>query len=234
MNRRLLLLGLLAVGATPALARQSSLDRGSPGQGSPDLRPRTSVAPVLVTLQVAERSAALARANSALNSVQRLQGRFVQDSPDGIAARGRFFLERPGRLRFQYDPPSTLLIVSDGRVVFMRDTALRTTERTPLRSTPLHLILDASIDLARDARVTRVALAGDRLLITARDRTGELDGSITLNFVGPSAALDSWDVTDGAGAATRVRLSELTRPASLERSLFRLEDIVTTRPGPRR
>ncbi len=226
MNRRLLLLGLLAASATPALARQ----------GSPDLRPRTIVAPVTptpVTLEGAQRNAALARANAALNGVQRLQGRFVQSSPDGGNARGRFFLERPGRLRFQYDPPSTLLIVSDGRVVAMRDTALRTTERTPLRSTPLHLILDASVDLARDARVTRVAQAGERLMITARDRTGEMDGSITLNF-GPNAALESWDVIDGAGATTRVALSELTRPASFDRALFRLDDIVVTRPGPRR
>ena len=132
MNRRLLLLGLLAAGATPAFARQ----------GSPDLRPRTivapAVAPAAIVLQGQARTAALARANSALNSVQRLQGRFLQSSPDGVNARGRFFLERPGRLRFQYDPPSTLLIVSDGRVVSMRDTALRTTERTPLRSTPPH------------------------------------------------------------------------------------------------
>lgn len=227
MNRRHLLLGLLAVSATPALARQ----------GSPDLRPRTVVAPAIpptaITLQGQARTTALARANAALNAVQRLQGRFLQSSPDGVNARGRFFLERPGRLRFQYDPPSTLLIVSDGRVVAMRDTALRTTERTPLRSTPLHLILDAGVDLVRDARVTRVAQAGDRLMITARDRTGEMDGSITLNF-GANAALESWDVTDGGGAATRVVLSELTRPASFERNLFRLEDIVVSRPGPRR
>lgn len=227
MNRRAFLSASLAALALPEVARAQ--------QGAQDLRPRTVVAPIVVTtLEGAERAAALALANASLNAVTRLQGRFVQSSPDGANARGRFFLERPGKLRFQYDPPSTLLIVSDGRVVSMRDTALRTTERTPLRSTPLHLILDQRIDLARNARVTRVARSGQRLMITARDRTGEVDGSITLNFSGPGAELNSWDVVDGAGATTRVALSEVTRPAAMDARLFRLEDIVTNRPGPRR
>ncbi len=200
-----------------------------------DLRPRTPPPPpVIVALDGAARAAALAQANVVLNSVQRLQGRFVQNSPDGSRATGLFYLQRPGKLRFQYDPPAALLIVSDGRVVAMRDTELRTTERTPLASTPLNLILAPHIDLAHDARITRVTRSGEWLMITARDRTGAADGQIALHFFGPDAELRSWDVLDAAGARTRITLSDLTRPETLDRRLFRLEDMLSDRPGQRR
>jgi outer membrane lipoprotein-sorting protein len=122
-----------------------------------------------------------------------------------------------------------LLIVSDGNVVAMRDTELRTTERTPLRSTPLNLILGETINLERDARVLRVSRAGPWLMVTARDRRGQTDGQITLQFFGPNAELRSWDVIDATGARTRVTLSDITQPASLDRSLFRLEDMLSNR-----
>lgn len=227
MNRRLALAGLSALLLLPTAQAQ-------------DLRPRLPVAqttgatPAITLLDGAEREAALAQANGVLNAVQRMQGRFEQASPGGARARGTFYLQRPGKVRFEYDAPATLLIVSDGSVVAMRDTALRTTDRTPLRSTPLNLILGARIDLARDARILRVSRAGPWLMITARDRSGQTDGQITLHFWGPEAQLRSWDVVDATGARTRVTLSELTQPASFDRRLFRLEDMLSNRPGQRR
>jgi outer membrane lipoprotein-sorting protein len=111
----------------------------------------------------------------------------------------------------------------------MRDRELRTTERTPLRSTPLNLILGRTINLERDARVLRVSRSGPWLLITARDRAGQTDGQITLQFFGAQAELRSWDVIDATGARTRITLSDVTRPASLDRALFRLEDVLPNR-----
>lgn len=212
MNRRSALIGLAALAfvATPAAAQQ------------------------IVALSGAERAAAIAAANRSLNAHPRLQGRFTQVAPGGARSAGTFYLQRPGRLRFEYDAPATLLIVADGSVVAMRDTALRTTDRTPLRSTPLHLILGERIDLERNARVTRVSRSGPWTMITARDRSGETDGLITLNFHGPSMELRSWDVIDATGARTRVTLSNVTHPASFDRGLFRLPDVIETRGGPRR
>jgi len=180
----------------------------------------------LVTLNGADRAQALAAINAELNSIQRLQGRFVQTSPDGSRATGTFYMQRPGRLRFEYDAPATMLIVSDGSVVALRDTALRTTERTPLRSTPLSLILGERIDLERNARIVRVSREGAWTLVTARDRAGQTDGVITLQF--NNGELRSWDVVDATGARTRITLSNITQPASLDRSLFRLPDQVSS------
>ena len=209
MNRRSALFGIAAAAlASPAFAQTTP-----------------------TVLQGAERAAGIAAANASLNGFTRLQARFMQIAPGGARASGTVYIQRPGRMRFQYDPPSGMLIVSDGSVVALQDTELRTTERTPLRSTPLNIILGQNIDLERNARVLRVSRAGPWLMITARDRGGNMDGQITLQFHGPSAELRSWDVIDATGARTRITLSGATEPASFNRSLFRLEDMLPNRRG---
>jgi outer membrane lipoprotein-sorting protein len=65
--------------------------------------------------------------------------------------------------------------------------------------------------------------------VTSRDRSGQTDGQITLQFFGPNAELRSWDVIDATGARTRISLSDITQPASFDRSLFRLEDMLSNR-----
>ncbi len=215
LSKRLVLVGIVSAALAAPLSAQ-------------ELRPRTNVqsSAAIVALEGEERTAALAAANRSLNGVAQLQGRFVQTAPGGARSTGTIYMQRPGKLRFEYDPPASLLIVSDGRVVAMRDTALRTTERTTLNSTPLNLILGANINLERDARITRVSRSGPWTMITARDRRGQVDGYITLNFHGPNAELRSWDVTDVTGSRTRISLSNVTQPASLDRALFRLEDML--------
>jgi outer membrane lipoprotein-sorting protein len=207
------------------------LSFGALGAAAQPAAPSPAARILPVALDGPARATAIAEANRALNAVRLMQGQFVQISPDGSRATGTFYLQRPGKLRFEYDPPANLLIVSDGRVVALRDRALRTTERTPLNSTPLNLILGDQIDLARDARITRVERLGGALLITARDRSGGAEGEITLRFDG--ARLGSWDIIDAAGGRTRIALSGVSQPDSLDRSLFRLEDMLENRPGRR-
>lgn len=216
MNRRNTTLSALA--ALAALALVSPAFAQAPA--GPNITPLTGE----------ERARAIAQANSTLNGVSRLQGRFTQVSPNGRAT-GQFYLQRPGKLRFEYDPPQAMLIISDGSVVAMRDTSLRTTERTPLRSTPLNLVLRAQVNLERDARVTRVSRSGDWLLVTARDRGGRADGEIQLNFQGPNAELRSWYITDAAGVRTQIELTNVTAPGSIDARLFRMPDRVESRPG---
>lgn len=213
MLRRTALLGLASVALAPSALAQT--------------------APLV--LQGADRAAGLQRANRTLNSFTRLQARFMQSSPGGGRASGTVYIQRPGRMRFEYDPPATMLIVSDGSVVALRDTELRSTERTSLRSTPLNIILGSNVDLERNARVLRVSQAGPWLMVTASDRAGQTDGQIILQFHGPNAEFRSWDVIDATGARTRITLSDVTQPGSFSASLFRLEDMLDRdrRPGRR-
>ena len=221
MNRRYLIAALAAFAATPSLAQPLRPRLPIEPAARPATRPATQV------LYREARAQALVQANRTLNAVTRLQGRFVQNSPDGSRATGIFYLQRPGKLRFEYNPPATLLIISDGTTVATHDSALRTTDRTPLRNTPLNLVLRGSVNLERDANVTRVARQGDWLFVNVRDRNGLADGQLTLWFNGPNADLRAWDVVDATGARTRVTLNGLSTPAAFDPGLFRADSLPT-------
>ncbi|MDX2274297.1 MAG: outer-membrane lipoprotein carrier protein LolA [Hyphomonadaceae bacterium] len=221
MNRRIALAALALAALSPAAFAQDGLRARTQTEASGNIQ-----------LSGAEREAALARANATLNGVQRLQARFTQTAPDGSVASGTLYMQRPGKLRFAYDPPATILIVSDGNVVHLRDTALRNTERTNLESTPLNLILRSQVDLARDSRILGVARNADWIMVRARDKTGLTDGEITMYFKGANTDLRAWDIVDATGARTRIVLTNVTQPASFNQSLFRMEDMLESRrPG---
>jgi outer membrane lipoprotein-sorting protein len=197
-------------------------------------------APSLATAQSsgltgAERTQTLAAASAALNAQRSLRGTFRPTAPDGRTSTGRFYLQRPGRVRFEYDPPAEFLVVADGSIVAIQDRALRTTNRAPLRSTPLFFVLKSEISLERDARVTRVVREGGALLVSARDRTGQADGELTLRLEGPNYTLRSWDVVDATGSRTRVQLTSVEAASSLDPRLFRAPAATAVSPrGPGR
>ncbi|MBL8549915.1 MAG: outer membrane lipoprotein carrier protein LolA [Hyphomonadaceae bacterium] len=178
----------------------------------------------------AEQSATLAAASAALNAQRLIQGRFRQTGPDGSVSTGRFFLQRPGRVRFEYDPPAPLLIVADGSVLAVQDRQLRNTNRAPLRSTPLYFVLKDNLNLARDAHVTRVERDGDLLFVTVRDRSGQADGDLTLALAGPEYTLRSWDVVDATGGRTRFAITASTTPDTINPAAFRAPPATAVSP----
>lgn len=169
-------------------------------------------------------------ASQALNAVRRQQGRFVQTNPSGRETRGSYWLQRPGRVRFDYDPPSPLLVVSDGSTLIVRDRDLKTTDRAALRATPLFFILKDRIDITRDARPIRAERREGLTLLSLRDRSGQAEGELTLGF-DAGMALRQWSILDGQGRTTLVRLESAQTPASLDPALFSLREAIT---GPRR
>lgn len=173
----------------------------------------------------APRAAALSQANAALNAMQRVEGRFLQIAPDGNVSQGSFYLSRPGKVRFAYDAPSPLVIVSDGVTVAIEDRGLKSVDRTPLRATPLYFVLKQNINLEADARVTKVERDGEQLLITVKDRKGQADGAITLGFVGlREPELREWRVSDGTGQTTLLSLRGVRPSTGLDPRLFILEN----------
>lgn len=169
----------------------------------------------------AARAQAIASANKALNIAGPLQGRFVQLDSKGKAQGGSFYLQRPGKVRFAYDAPSPMMIVSDGSVVSLENTALKTVNRVPLKTTPLFLILKRGVNIERDAKVTSVAKDGDAIVIGLRDPSGQTNGDLTLTFDGPSRELRQWRVTDIAGNVTLTALQTVQTVAALDPKLFR-------------
>lgn len=164
------------------------------------------------------------RAVAYLEGLTEAQARFVQTDGRGRATTGQLFLKRPGKARFAYDPPSGLLVVSDGGVVSVQDKRLKTFDQYPLSATPLSLFLARTIRLDRGVTITRVARMADGFSITARDGKKETAGQITLTFRDNPMSLAGWTVTDAQGRPTQVQLRGLERASGLDRSLFVLKD----------
>ncbi len=164
------------------------------------------------------------RAVAYLEGLSEAQGKFVQTDARGRSTSGQLYMKRPGKARFAYDPPSGLLVVSDGGVVSVQDKRLKTFDAFPLGATPLSLFLAKTIRLDKGVQVTRVARMSDGFSITARDGKKETAGSITLTFRDNPLALAGWTVTDAQSRPTRVQLIDLQRTSGLAASLFVLKD----------
>jgi outer membrane lipoprotein-sorting protein len=171
-------------------------------------------------LPKADQAAVIATVGRAVNAITRLQGRFIQTNPDGSSIGGRFWLQRPGKVRFEYDAPSPLLLISDGTNVVLQDKRLRTTDRYPLRQTPLYFLLKANVDLARDVIVSGVERRGGNFLVAMRDRRREADGELTVTFDQSTNALEEWVIRDRQGRSTRVRLLNAVQGPAISRTQF--------------
>ena len=158
--------------------------------------------------------------NEYLNSFVDMEGYFVQTGPSGKFTSGRFFLNRPGRVRFEYEPPSPLTIVADGSWVSIENRKLKTSEHYPLRTTPLKIILAENINLLKSADVTQVFRDKSRTTVTLHDRGLAANGEITLVFQTEDMVLKEWIVIDGQGLQTRVSVTDLVTGIKRRSNLF--------------
>jgi outer membrane lipoprotein-sorting protein len=167
----------------------------------------------------------LDRVSAYLNSIRSLKGDFVQLGPEGQLDQGRFYLEKPGRMRFEYLPPSPTLIVSDGRSVGVTNRKLKTVDRYPLSATPLDLILSDGIDLQHNSAILAVKREAGVLIIEARTSTNRTRANIALAFADPVLELRQWTVVDDQGLQTQVALRDLEAGPVLDPLLFVIEDL---------
>ena len=159
-----------------------------------------------------------------LQGLKMVEGKFSQTAPAGAKSSGVFYMQRPGKARFQYDAPAELLVVSDGSNVSVWDGRLKSFDQYPLWSTPLVLLLAKQVRLDKGVIVTAVEHTKDAFAITAKDARKKAEGRIVLRFVEGPTALTGWSVIDGQGRRTDVALGPLAPKASLEASLFVLRD----------
>lgn len=176
----------------------------------------------------AEDQALVTRAADYLGGLSEAKGRFVQTDARGTVSQGVLYLERPGRARFAYDPPSSQLVVSDGYNVSISDPRLKTFDRYPLGATPLALFLARDVRLDRGVEVTRVDHFSDGFSLTARDARHPNAGSVTLTFADSPIRLRDWSLTDAQGQTTAIRITALEPTSGLDPALFVLRD---PRPG---
>jgi outer membrane lipoprotein-sorting protein len=167
----------------------------------------------------------LDRLSDYINSLRTAEARFTQVNFDGTRSKGRLYIRRPNRMRFEYDPPDqTLVLASAGNVAIFDEKSNSPPERYPLRRTPLNLILGNRVNLARAGMVTGHGEEGGMTTVTAQDPENPEYGSITLYFSSAPVALREWLITDEAGQETRVILDDLVTGKDYPGTLF---DITT-------
>ena len=193
-------------------------------QGTAEAAPTAPTKITAPAMSAAQRDALLKSVAASLETVKTASGRFDQLSPDSSLTTGSFAISRPGKVRFDYDDPSPLLIVSNGTTVAMQDSELETTDRVPLGSTPLALLLDDKLDFDSEAEVIDVAELGDKVTVTLRDPKGEMDGTLTLIFSGPDHQLAGWHTVDSAGNMTSVELHDIVTGKKINPRLFIVKD----------
>lgn len=165
----------------------------------------------------------LSQINDYFNSIETMRGEFVQFGPRGERTEGRFAIQRPGKVRFFYDKPSTLDIIADGTSVAVRDRRRNSQDIWPLQRTPLRFLLDNSIDLTRDTKVTNVDVQPDLVSVTISENTAFGDGSLTMLFDADTKALKQWNVIDSKGQETSVSIYNVKTDVPVDPNLFEID-----------
>ncbi len=200
MRRRALL-------ALPLLLAASRLTRAQ-GAAPPAWQP------------TAQDRADLARIEAYLNNLRTLKAHFLQVAPDGGLSEGTAWLERPGRMRFQYDPPAPFLLVAAHGLLVFHDSKLNQTSNVLLSQTPLGMLLADKVTLSGDVTLTGMQREPGQIQISLVRTASPSDGTLTLIFADNPLALRQWTVLDAQGKVTRVTLYNVELGGSFDPALF--------------
>ncbi len=153
-----------------------------------------------------DQSAAVRRAVRYLNDISTLKARFIQISSNGAYAEGDVVIQRPGKMRFEYDPPHPVLIIANGLSLLFYDRELKQASFLPLWETPLWFLIRKEVTLSEGIVVSAVEQSPGALRITITDKDLSETGSVTLVFSDRPLALKKWEITDAQGILTQVSL----------------------------
>ena len=188
--------------------------------------PAASATPVTTNLSAfdAKQKAQVDKISAYLTSVQQLTGNFVQVGPDGGRSKGEFYIMKPGKVRFEYEPPARIEIVADGQSVIVRDRKLATQDLYPLSQTPLRFLLSDRIDLLKETNVVKVQADDTFVTITIEEKQALIGTSKLMMMVGAKDyQLKQWTVTDPQGYDTTVAVSNLDVSRRPDPALFKID-----------
>lgn len=192
MDRRTLLLGLVALPLAAGSARAQAVDVGA--------------------------------INVYLTGLRSAQGRFTQTNPNRSVQTGTFYLQKPGRIRFEYDKPKGAMVIADGTWVGVFDPkSNRNPTRYPLGKTPLSLLLRNELSLAEPGLVLGATRGAGGVDVTVVDPRTPDAGRMVMSFSEKPVALRQWAITTKAGATTKVVLDEMKTGVTIDPSLFNIE-----------
>jgi len=197
---------------------QQPEQKQAPQQQAPQQQARPSS-----NLEAAQR-ALVDKVSGYLTRVQVMSGDFAQIGPDGRQSKGQFYVQKPGKVRFDYDSPSRIDIIADGSSVVVRDRKLATQDVYPLSQTPLRFLLADRIDLMRDTTVTAVSADDTYVTVVVEEKHALIGTSrLMMMFGAKDFQLKQWVVTDPQGYDTTIALSNLDTAKRPDPNLFKID-----------
>jgi|TARA_B110000977_G_scaffold100514_1_gene131937 outer membrane lipoprotein-sorting protein len=171
-----------------------------------------TAAVVLTATPAVAQGLSLDQVSAYLNGLQTAQGGFTQINADGTLSTGQIYIKRPGRIRFEYNAPDNSLVMAGGGQVAIFDPRSNNgPDRYPLNQTPLKIILERNVDLARASMVMGHTSDGTTTTVTAQDPAHPQYGNIQMVFTANPVELRQWIVTDEVGSQTTMILNDLVR-----------------------
>jgi outer membrane lipoprotein-sorting protein len=185
--------------------------------------PSRAAAPRAAVLSAAD-SADVQRVEQYLNGIHSLAARFQQFSGDGGTAAGQVFVARPGRMRFEYDKPSPILLLADGTFVVYIDNQLKQVSYLPIGSTPAWFLLRDHISLTDGVTITKFEHGPGVIRITLVENKSPENGTLTLTFSDKPLDLKQWTIVDQQGKTTTVALSDARYDVPIDAKAFTFVD----------
>jgi outer membrane lipoprotein-sorting protein len=217
MDVRLALMALLALTCL-ANAGAHAQDAKKHAPAGPVEVKADGTAGELTTKQIA----LVEKVSAYFNELSAAKGAFVQTSAGGARQRGKFYVQRPGRFRFDFARPSRLVIISDGRQVAIQDHDLKTDDRWNLDQTPFGALLQQDVNLLRDARFFEVQESDETIVIAFEDKSQLVSGPLKIFLVKqPALALQKWITKDLQGRDTLIELTDMVRVDDFEPEWFK-------------
>lgn len=159
-----------------------------------------------------------------LNDMKTAKAVFTQINDDGSVSTGRVYIKRPGRVRFEYDPPvKAMVLASANNVAIFDGRSNQPPETYPLKRTPLSVILARNVDLGKANMIVGHDYDGTATVVTAQDPEHPEYGNIQLRFTAEPTELRQWIINDGSGGHTTVILGEMETGLPLKNTLFNIE-----------
>ena len=194
--------------------------------------PALSANPILQVAALSpDEVATITRIERYLNDIKTMQARFVQVSSNGAYAEGELYLDRPGHLRFDYDPPSPVLIIANGLSLLYYDEELKEATFLPLWETPLWFLIREEVRLDDNVDIVALEEALGTLRVTLRDPEAPDGGEVTLIFSDEPLTLKKWELTDPQGIQTQVSLVNPVYGVEVDEDLFKYGDLEVWRGG---
>lgn len=171
----------------------------------------------------------VARIEAYLNAIDTLRADFIQVAPDGSISDGVFYLARPGRVRFEYSPPSKILVVSKKNWITLVDYEIGQASRWRIADTPFRVLIEGDIRFGDNIAVSSIERAGGNVSLGVYNKKDPKQGSIKLVFTDEPLQLRQWEITDTRGRITKVGLANIETNIEIDASKFEFDD-----PRPRR